>query len=347
MPNRKYGIIILFLLIASNVQAQEVPLSQSTSKTATSTTSSANSNQKKTVVIEKKPIETITIEYKDDWSNDFHDSLADSVYQSAVWFDSFFTLDLNEQKHPKTSAKIRFGWLPRRNDYAVFKTRFRIKVSLPYLKDRTDIILSDDSEDGLANLPLETLNRTQSFSQDSFSAALRYVNNRQENKFTDTRIGISSGDIFIRYRHRRFFSWQSTHGFKIEPAVYYFIQDGLGARLLLEYNFQATTMDQFRLNYSIRASESFKGEKWKYGLYHLRQLDNKRAALIGLVAQGRYASSNGNFTEKYNLSYRYRFNALRSWLYFEVEPFIEWAKEDGFSTNPGIALRVEGFFEKN
>ena len=339
MPNSKYGIMIILLLTTAGIQAQQVPLPKSPPETVTNTTPS-----KKTV--EKKPIETITIQYNDDWGDDFHNTITNSVYQSAVWFDSFFSLDLNEQKHPKTSAKIRLGWLPKRNDYSVFETNFRIKVSLPNLKDRADIILSDDSDDELANLPLETLNRTQNFSQDTFSAALRYVNNREYNKFTDTRLGISSGDIFMRYRHRRLFSWHNTHGVKIEPAVFYYLQDGLGARLLLEYNYQATSNNQFRVNYSIRASESYEGEKWKYGLYHLQQLDNKRAALIGLVTKGRHASAEGSFTQQYKLSYRYRFNALSSWLFFEVEPFFEWDKEDDFATSPGIALRVEGFFEK-
>ena len=54
----------------------------------------------------------------------------------------------------------------------------------------------------------------------------------------------------------------------------------------------------------------------------------------------------GFFIDKYTLSYRYRFNALREWLFFEIEPFIEWPKDENFTTTPGIALRIEGFFSK-
>jgi len=346
MLNSKYGLIII-LLTSIATQAHEVNLSKSHSKTNTQDIQTATNDKQKLKKPLKKPVETITIEYHDEWSDSLHDTITDSVYQSAVWFDSFFTLELNEQKHPKTSAKIRLGWLPQRYDYTQYETRFRVKLSLPNFQNRTDLILSDSNDEDLANLPLETINRTQNFSQDSFSAALRYVNTREKNKFTDTRIGISSGDIFMRYRHQRLFSWHDTHSIKIEPAVFYFIKDGLGARLLLEYNYQSKKNTQYRINYSIRASESFDGEKWKYGLYHLQQLNNNSGALIGLVSQGRYASKQGNYTEKYNLSYRYRFNALRSWLYFEIEPFLEWEKKNNFATNPGIALRVEGFFEKS
>ncbi|PCI59210.1 MAG: hypothetical protein COB35_11845 [Gammaproteobacteria bacterium] len=284
----------------------------------------------------------------DDWANVIHQSITNSVYQSAFWFDSFFTLDDNEQqKAPKTSAKIRLGWLPKRTDLSPFETRFRIKLSLPNLRNRLDIILSDDSEDDLADLPLETFNSTQNFSQDSFSAALRFVNKREKDRFTDTRIGISSNDLFVRFRHKRRFSWADTHGVKVDPSVYYFVGDGLGARLLLEYNYQQNDSHQYRFNYSVRASQSFRGQKWKYGLYSLKQLGDRRARVFGLVAQGRLNSATGSFTEKYDLSYRYRFNAFKKWLFFEVEPFLEWAKEDGFDTNPGIALRIEGYFERH
>jgi hypothetical protein len=285
-------------------------------------------------------------EQADDWASSLHESIADSVYQSAFWFDSFFTIDENEQQTPKTSAKIRLGWLPKRTDLSEFEARFRIKLSLPNLKDRADLILSDDSEDNLADLPLETFNSLQSLNQDSFSAAIRYVHEREKDKFTDTRIGISSNDLFVRFRHKRRFSWYKTHGIKIDPALYYFIGDGLGARLLLEYNYQASKTKQYRINYSIRASEAYRGEKWKYGLYDLRQLGDQRASVFGLVAEGRIASEQGSFVEQYTLSYRYRFKSQKDWLFFEIEPFLEWANEDGFATNPGIALRVEGYFER-
>jgi len=343
----KRGILLVLLLTTINVQAQQVPTNKNNNHSVEQSNTKTTNDKKSTNKTNQKPLEQITINYDNQWGDDFHDVIANSVYHSALWFDSFFSLDINEQKHPKTSAKIRFGWLPKRSDYSTFKTRFRIKMSLPYLKDRADIILSDDEQADLSNLPLETLNSSQSFSQDSFSAALRYIHSNTKTSFTDTRVGISHGDIFARYRNRHIFSWQNKHGVKIEPAVYYFIQDGLGARLLLEYNYQTASTSQFRLNYSLRASESYTGQKWKYGIYHLHQLNNKTAALVGLNVKGRHASEEGSFTEQYKLSYRYRFNALKDWLYFEVEPFLEWSKEENFSSDPGIALQVEGFFEKN
>lgn len=282
----------------------------------------------------------------EDWANIVHDHISDSVYQSAYWFDRFFSADNNEQETPKTSARIRFGWLPKRTNLSKMETRFQVKLTLPNLQNKVDVIFSDDSDNTLTELPLEAYNSQQAFTKESFSAALRYINRKDENIYTDTRIGFSAGDLFVRLRHKQRYTWNEIHGVKIEPAIFYFIGDGLGARLLLEYNYQVNHTDQYRVNYSIRASESFKGRKWKYGLYYLMQLDNKKAAAFGLVTNGKYGSEQGSFIDKYKLSYRYRFNALKSWLFFEVEPFLEWTKEDNFTTDPGVALRIEGFFQK-
>ena len=132
-----------------------------------------------------------------------------------------------------------------------------------------------------------------------------------------------------------------------EPSIYYFLQDGWGSKLLLEYDYKLSSKSQLRINYSTRVSQSFSGIRWKHGLYKLNQIDNTTASLLGLQVEGERNGDRGFIVDKYTLSYRYRFNAYKEWLYFEVEPFVEWLEEDNYHTIPGIALRVEGFFYKN
>jgi len=337
---RFFIFLCLFFLFNINAQSQLIPEQKKQE------VKQKNIDEIVPPLASKKKVVLSDNSSEDDWANIFHQQISDSVYQSAFWFDSFFSVNDNEQEVPKTNARIRFGWLPKSTDLSGIETRFRIKVTLPNLQNKVDVIFSDESDDTLTDLPLETFDSQQVFNKESFSAALRYINTKDKNKYTDTRIGFSAGDLFVRLRHKRRFTWSDTHGVKIEPALYYFIGDGLGARLLLEYNYQINSNDQYRVNYSIRASESFKGQKWRYGLYYLTQLDQQKAAVFGLVTNGKHDSEKGSFVDKYKLSYRYRFNALKSWLFFEVEPFIEWAKEDNFNTDPGIALRIEGYFQK-
>ena len=153
----------------------------------------------------------------DDWMHNFHSTISNSVYQSAVWFDGFFSHEDSEQLTPQTTARIRLAWEPRSRDLAEFNSRFRVKVKLPHFKDKLDLILSDDSDDELSQLPLETIKTKSELNDEPFAAAVRLVHVNTEQRFTDTRLGLSGGDIFIKTRHKRRYSWENVHGFKVEP----------------------------------------------------------------------------------------------------------------------------------
>ena len=195
-------------------------------------------------------------------------------------------------------------------------------------------------------LPLDGTSSRPEINEESFAAAVRYVVEKKNDTLIDTRIGISGGSIFAKIRQRQLYTYKEKHGFKVEPSIYYYLDDGLGSKFFLEYNYQYDENSQFRINYSIRGSESFSGIRWKHGLYKLKQIDSTTASVLGLQVEGERNGKNGFLTEKYTLSYRYRFNALQKWLFFEIEPFLEFPKDENYSTTPGIALRIEGFFSK-
>lgn len=299
----------------------------------------------KNINLDKKQNNVVNNENKKrDWTYRFHQRIANSVYYSAAWFDSFFMEEGDEQLSPKTSARIKLGWEPKARDWGEFGTRFKLKVRLPHFKDKVDVIFSDSDEDQFENLPLESLKVKNDVDNDSFSAAIRYIFKDKENVVTDSRIGISGGDLFVRARHKRTYTWHDKHSFKFEPALYYYLDDKFGSRLLLEYNYQYDDQEQYRINYSIRGSQSFHGIRWKHGFYHLKQFSDHDAMITGIQAEGERNGERGFVIDKYLLSARYRFNAFKDWLFFEIEPFFEFPEEANYKATPGIAFRVEGFF---
>ncbi|OKY27011.1 hypothetical protein [Thalassotalea sp. PP2-459] len=281
------------------------------------------------------------------WMESLHQAVSDSVYHSALWFDDFFLEEGMEQESPKTTARIRLGWEPEARDWAKFDTRFRVKVKLPHFKNKADLIFSDDDDNDQSHLPLESINTKPHTDEESFSAALRYTHRKSKSRIFESRIGISGGDIFFRIKHDRRITWNERNSIKIDPSVYYFLGDGLGAKLLLEYDYQVNAKTQLRINYSVRGSAAFSGLRWKHGAYYLRQIDHSSASITALQVEGERNGENGFMIDNYRLSHRYRFNALRSWLFFEIEPFLEWPEEQHYTTTPGIALRVEGYFSRD
>jgi len=286
-------------------------------------------------------------EQKDDhWMQGLHETVSNSVYQSAQWFDSFFIANDSEQQTPQTTAKIRFAWLPKSRDWSEVKTRFRVRVKLPHFQDKVSVVLSDDTDEELNNLPLESTNTKSTTEDEKFSLALNYNQDKSKDRLMNYRLGISGGDIFARAKHKRRFDISEKQSFLFEPSLYYYLNDGLGAKLLLEYDYQLSKKSQFRINYSIRGSAEFSGIRWKHGFYKLKQINDTTASVLSLQAEGERNGARGFVVDQYTLGYRYRFNALRDWLYFEIEPFLEFPEQENYKVTPGIALRIEGYFNK-
>ncbi|ARD44253.1 hypothetical protein [Colwellia sp. PAMC 21821] len=302
----------------------------------------ANSAQAYTSQEVKEPVE----QKEDHWMQGLHETVSDSVYLSAQWFDSFFIANESEQQSPKTTAKISFAWLPKSRDWSEVKPRFRVRVKLPHFQDRVSVVFSDETDDELNNLPLESVNTKSRLEEEKFSLALNYTQEKRDDRLMNYRLGISGGDIFVRAKHKRRFDIGAKQGFLFEPSLYYYLDEGLGAKLLLEYDYQLSKKSQFRVNYSIRGSADFSGIRWKHGFYKLHQINETTASVLSLQVEGERNGERGFVVDKYTLGYRYRFNALRDWLFFEIEPFLEFPEEENYSTTPGIALRIEGFFHK-
>ncbi|MCI2285686.1 hypothetical protein L3081_22780 [Colwellia sp. MSW7] len=293
------------------------------------------------------PIELIVVYPKpeDDWLFGFHDAISDSVYGTAQWFDSFFASDEIDGTKTESSLRVRVGE-PRARDLDVFTQKFRLRLKLPNLEQKIDFIFSDELDDNQGNNDYKGQNLT-SKGGDTFTAAIRLINSNKANRFIDSRIGISSGDLFAKVRLKYLTEFAENHLFEFQPSIYYYLKDGLGKGIFSEYNYNYSKNKQFRTNISVRFSQAFEGYKWKHESYFLRQIDRRQASAIGFVIQGENNAKRGFVADNYKLSYLYRANAYRKWLFFEVEPFLEWPEEDSYSTTPGIALRVEGYFNQN
>lgn len=295
-----------------------------------------------------EPMELIVVypNPEDDWLFGFHDAISDSVYGTALWFDSFFATDEIEGTKAGSSLRVHFGWEPRAKDLDVFTQKFRLRLKLPNLQKKVDFILSDELDDTQNNKDIKGQHLT-SEGGDSLTAAIRVININKPNRFLDSRIGISSGDVFAKVRLKFKKTFAEKHLFEFQPSIYYYLKDGFGQRLFTEYNYKYSRNRQLRTNLSVSFSQAYDGYNWKQANYLLRQIDRRQASAIGIVIHGEKNSSRGFVADNYTLSYLYRVNAYRKWLYFEVEPFVEWPEEENYSSTPGVALRVEGYFNQN
>lgn len=275
------------------------------------------------------------------WLDNMHRSIADSVNVSAQWFDNFFAEDnMAEEQNAIGEARIRLGWEPRSRDLNEFEARLRVRVKLPKLKDRVDLILSDYEEDGIDDKI--TAGRQQDVNrQDRFSLALRFKPQR-DSGFSH-RIGFGRRfQVFAKSRYRTQFHFNEATDLRWEASVYYYNRDQFGADTRFTLDHQSDKHSIYRFSSGFFFRDKTNDWLWQHSWQYFKQRNDKTAVIYGLYLEG---LSQPNYrTEEYLTSVRWRQNTLREWLFYEIEPFVLWRRDEGFSASYGIALRVEGFF---
>ena len=277
------------------------------------------------------------------WLDTMHSSIADSVNSTAQWFDDFFIMAEGDLD-PKAlgEARIRLGWEPRSRDLAEFDTRFRLRFKLPNLKNRVDVVVSDyddtapDSDDRVAR----TSDREQ---QERFSLALQWQ--AKPNSGLSHRIGVGRRlQAFVKSRYRDAFDLFPSTEIRWETSAYYYSSDGFGANFSALLNHQIDPQALFRFDNNFYYRDESEDWLWQHSWQYLRQLDEKTAMVYGYYIEG-LDQPNYQLNE-HLVSMRFRKNTLREWLFFEIEPFILWRRDEDFNPSYGIALRIEGYFDK-
>jgi hypothetical protein len=275
------------------------------------------------------------------WLDIMHQNIADSVNESALWFDEFFVLDeFSQDDKARGEARIRLGWEPRSRDLNEFETRLRLRVKLPNLKNRVDLVVSDYDDDQVDS-PLQASGNDVFTEQNRFSLALRW--RAKPNSGVSHRIGIGRRlQPFVKSRYRSLVNLTDKADLRWEASVYYYNRDGFGADIAGQINYTLNSQSLLRFNNHFYFRDNSNDWLWQHSFQHLKQLDDKTAVISGFYIEG--LSQPSYRLEEYLVSFRWRKNTLRQWLFYELEPFVLWRRDESFSASYGLALRLEGFF---
>lgn len=270
------------------------------------------------------------------WFDRAQDYWSARACMPAVWFDRFFG---GSRAEDVATALVRVIPSVQYSDREFTETGVRIKakVNLPAFERKLSVIINDDDEADRGLLPGEVERPQQANAADrSSSLAFRYLLRTH----LDLDVGLRSELKLlarIRYRH----DWHHRPGLdtRFTQSVYFRDGEGFGESSLVEV--ERMLADDMLLRWSTQAtvSEAANGLELREGLQLYRQIDQDRAISWNLAASVK--SDPAWKAETYTTSVRYRQRAFRSWFFYEVEPFVDWIRSDGFNTNPGIAFRIE------
>ncbi|NTS76957.1 hypothetical protein HR060_08740 [Catenovulum sp. SM1970] len=279
------------------------------------------------------------------WLDDLHSGISNSLYNSALWFDDFFDENDIYDEKTKVHAKIRLAWEPEETNLERIKSRVRLRVRLPNLERKVDLIFSDYDENREEGITDEVIDDRNKQNEDDFNVALRWVHKSNKKEYFSSRIGLASEpDIYSKLMYRRIIETTQNTNVVFQPSLYYYADQGWGWRFSgnFEYSYDAENLFQF--NNSWGYIQDKEDTKWRHSLLHYHQYNDKHAVIYGIYANG-ITESNYHLQDK-GAFMRFRWQTMRKWLFVEVEPFVHYPEKNDFDQTFGIAFRIEGKFKR-
>ncbi len=214
-------------------------------------------------------------------------------------------------------------------------------ISLPYLEDSLSLFFSsrDEDRDRRRSAPVDDAD-----DEDSFQAGLRWMLRATEVINLDSDVGVRSGlRPFVRVRYRQRWMPEDRWFVRVTQSLRLVESDGLDAATVLDIDREtggnAVIRASSRLEWSEENVADGVGWFWRQSLGYAVRLDERTALNMGTRAQGHTRPNTR--VEDYLVSWRFRRSIWRPWLFYEVEPFFNWRRENDFSQDNGLWLRSE------
>ena len=141
------------------------------------------------------------------------------------------------------------------------------------------------------------------------------------------------------------YNWQVQRvKLNLQPRLDYFLKDGWGPSVKVVANYPLGD-SYFSLSATWQKLQSEERARRKVGFYHIKATGKDQLLVSGV----QYVKSNNKediSNERYYISMRYRNLVYKSWMYFEVEPFIEFNQHNHFRREAGIAFSLISYYGK-
>lgn len=275
-----------------------------------------------------------------------HDAVEEGVNLFVNWVDEFFGGDRVFEESRDNYVRLRIGKIIEEGGRINNDTRVSAQINLPRTEDRLKLLITSEpeTEEVAGSLqPRETV--TGISTNNETATALRFVARETNvwNIHADAGVRYRSGvDPFSRLRVRRTIALTPWTVHLAETLFWY---DSLGRGETTHVDFERPILDG---KYLFRAtSEATWRDQTDYfdltqDLTLLHRVSSRRsviyqASVFGITEPIEYVTD-------YLLGVRVRQLIHRDWLFFEINPEINYPKELHFKAVPTLALRLDIIF---
>ena len=272
----------------------------------------------------------------DHWLESRHGYMTERANALTQWIDDFFgdrSADLEQAE-----SRLRLRFIEDWDQTLGNEVRFRVggKVNLPKLSRRLDLVFRGDDPDN-------EISGRQDPAQSRVGLQYQLGDKEKVSRHRyDLTLGLSSSGPRpgARYRYDGFIGDNSPVRFT--QRVQYEFDDGAFATSRLDIDHRLNDYSLVRSFSRVFWGEDSEGVEWSSAIAHAARWSTlygrRRATFIYAGVSGKtqpYA-----YRDNYFVGARYRMQAYRDYLFFEIEPSYNWRINEPFTEREG-ALKLE------
>jgi hypothetical protein len=259
----------------------------------------------------------------------------------AIWFDSFFSDPQFEEETATTLLRLRSSGTLTEGEGMSYGTQVKVRLQLPYLKERFHLIISSEDSDDPIAAPVGPPRTAEQRTTDT-SVALQYRKQRSNRFSFSHQVGLDldgGPNPQVRSRARYVIPIADQSSLKLSQAVFWERQEGFGEESRIDYDVLLSQQALLRATARGLFSESSAGLEWLSMLQWLNSLSKKRALALGAYTQGETRPA--NHVTEYGLFVRYRQALIKPWFFVELKPELYWPRDRGFRSITAATLTFE------
>ena len=282
------------------------------------------------------------------WVDRYHTYVENDMYGTVAWFDRFFGSDLYEEaEDPESFLRLTNDFRYDQQEHFDYRFRIRARIRLPRMKGKMRLLISGENkgdptairpeDPGNPGLAVTSLDRRA-------STELVYDLFKSRNTIVAAGAGVhvsTHPSLYARTRllNARELAYSVIRRLAVTP--FWDTSDGFGVSSQLELERPIASSTLLRWTNDATISEKTVGWLWGTELAVLRQISRESAVTFAANASG--STRPEAEVQNYRVYARYRFNILRSWLFCELEPDVNWPRQEGggWKTVLGGTMRLE------
>ncbi|WP_239985567.1 hypothetical protein [Marinobacter salexigens] len=270
-----------------------------------------------------------------------------NVQAFGKWADRTLSGEGHDLPFNDSYLRIGFATESEYGDLAQFEPEIKFRLDIPTTKRKLRLVIESESDE---LIPLEERQRDRQLtepnrSSDTSTGALRYLSQVGEAVNLSNDLGARlhlPPDAFWRATAERFWKLDEDWGLRVQQRLYYFHQEGWGARSWV--NAGRNIGNGWRFGSSSELSWVHKDRKFVASqIFSTWKRLNNRSSISPRVGVLGESQPSWRTTSAFaDLTWRYRLHS--DWLFAELIPALTFPREKSFKDQGSVLFRVEMFF---